>query len=57
MEILFAVFVNNLEVDEAGEPANEKYTERRAATFLYQYMTRELPPGEPPIGGDEGTIY
>jgi len=57
MEILFAVFVNNLELDEAGEPSNEKYAERRAATFLYQYMTGELPPGEPPISGDEANLY
>jgi hypothetical protein len=57
MEILFAVFVNNLELDEAGEPTNEKYAERRAATFLYEYLTRELPPGEPEIGEAEGALY
>jgi hypothetical protein len=56
-ESLFAVFVNNLELDEAGEPTNEKYAERLAATFLYHYMIRDLPPAEPPIGGDEGTLY
>jgi hypothetical protein len=57
MEILFAVFVNDLELDEADEPTNEKYAERRAATFLYGYMTGELPPGEPAIGADEGALY
>jgi hypothetical protein len=57
METLFAVFVNNLELDEASEPTNEKYAERRAAAFLYQYMTREVPPGEPEIGGDESALY
>jgi hypothetical protein len=39
-EVLFAVFVNNLALDEAGEPTNEEYAERRAATYLYEYMTR-----------------
>jgi hypothetical protein len=56
-EILLAVFVNNLELDEAGEPTNETYAEQRAATFPYRYMTGELPPGEPPIGADEGALY
>ena len=57
METLFAVFVNNLELDEDGEPTNEKYAERRAATFLYRYITRELPPGEPPVSGEESNLY
>ncbi|MFD7644469.1 hypothetical protein ACFV4P_27925 [Kitasatospora sp. NPDC059795] len=45
-EICFAIFVNVLELDAQGEPVNEKYAERRAATWLYQYCTGELPPGE-----------
>jgi hypothetical protein len=47
MEICFAIFANVLELDEQGEPANEQYAERRAATWLYRYCTGELPPGEP----------
>lgn len=47
METCFAIFVNVLELDEYGNPINEKYAERRAATFLYQYCTGKLPPGEP----------
>jgi hypothetical protein len=39
METLFAIFANVLELDEHGEPFNEKYAERRAATWLYQYCT------------------
>lgn len=31
METLFAIFVNNLVLDDAGEPTNE-YAERRAAS-------------------------
>ena len=57
METLFAVFANNLELDEAGDPTNEKYAERRAAIFLYRYLTRELPPGEPPLICDEEELY
>ncbi|MER7439348.1 DUF7677 family protein [Micromonospora avicenniae] len=46
MEICFAIFANVLELDDQGEPTNEKYAERRAATWLYRYCTGELPPGE-----------
>lgn len=46
MEICFAIFANVLELDGAGEPTNEKYAERRAATWLYKYCTGELPAGE-----------
>src|SRR3979411_156452 len=46
MEICFAIFANVLELDDHGEPVNEKYAERRAATWLYRYCTGELPPGE-----------
>jgi hypothetical protein len=36
METLFAIFLNNLQLDTEGEPINEKYAERRAATFLFR---------------------
>ncbi|MFE1315717.1 hypothetical protein [Streptomyces sp. NPDC058755] len=49
MEICFAVFANVLELDERGEPVNEKHAERRAAAWLYGYCTGKLPPGEPDI--------
>ncbi|WP_245687316.1 DUF7677 family protein [Streptacidiphilus griseoplanus] len=49
METCFAIFVNVLELDEHGEPINEKYAERRAATFLHRYCTGQLPPGEPEL--------
>ncbi|MGP4051200.1 DUF7677 family protein [Streptomyces sp. 2A115] len=45
MEICVAIFANVLELDEQGEPVNEKYAERRAAAWLYRYCTGELPPG------------
>ncbi|MFJ4717339.1 hypothetical protein [Streptomyces sp. NPDC088785] len=49
MEICFAIFANVLELDERGEPVNEKYAERRAAAWLHRYCTGVLPPGEPDI--------
>ncbi|GGQ97559.1 DUF7677 family protein [Streptomyces pilosus] len=36
---MLAIFANALELDEHGEPVNEKYAERRAATDLYSYCT------------------
>ena len=53
MEICFAIFVNVLELDDSGQPVNEKYAEKRAATWIYQYCTplvlclTILPPGLP----------
>jgi hypothetical protein len=43
------IFANVLELDEQGEPVNEKYAERRAAAWLYQYCTGLLTPEEPEI--------
>lgn len=57
MEICFAIFANVLELDEHGEPINEKYAERRAATFLYQYCTGDLPPGESALEPWECELY
>lgn len=57
METMFAVFINNLRLDENGEPTNEKYAERRAACFIYRYCTGEEPPGESPIEAWEAELY
>jgi hypothetical protein len=57
MEICFAIFVNVLELDEHGQPVNEKYAERRAATWLHQYCTRELPAGEAELEPWECELY
>ncbi|GAA2744329.1 MULTISPECIES: DUF7677 family protein [Kitasatospora] len=48
-ETCFAIFANVLELDEQGEPVNEKHAGRRAATWLYKYCTGSLPPGEPDL--------
>lgn len=39
------------------EPTNEKYAERRAATFLYRYCTGEVPPGEADLEPWECELY
>lgn len=49
METCFAIFTNVLELDESGDPTNEKHAEQRAATWLYQYCTGRLPDGQPPL--------
>lgn len=57
METCFAIFVNVLELDEHGEPVNEKYAERRAATWLHHYCTGTLPPGQPELQGWEVQLF
>lgn len=51
METLFAIFANCLEFDETGEPTNENAAERRAASYLYWFITRELPSDQEPFDG------
>ena len=36
LEIVYAIFINNLEVDENGEVLNVKYAEQRAAQYIKQ---------------------
>ena len=57
METCFAIFANVLELDEHGIPINEKYAERRAATWLYRYCTGDLPPGEGDLASWEVQLY
>ncbi|MGW4492281.1 DUF7677 family protein [Streptomyces sp. NPDC004376] len=57
MEICVAIFTNVLELDERGEPVNEKHAERRAATWLYRYCSGKLPPGEPDIEPWESQLH
>lgn len=57
METIFAIFANNLELDEHGEPINERYAERRAAIWLYRYCTGQLPPGELALEPWECALY
>jgi hypothetical protein len=57
METCFAIFANVLELDDNGQPLNEKYAERRAATWLYQYCTGDLPTGQGPLEPWETALY
>lgn len=57
LETCFAIFLNVLELDEAGEPTNEKYAERRAAVWIYRYCTGQNPAGEHPLEPWECELY
>lgn len=57
MEVCFAIFVNVLELDNEGQPLNEKYAESRAAAYLHQYCTGELPAGHVAIESWECALY
>jgi hypothetical protein len=57
METCFAIFANVLELNQHGDPINEKYAERRTATFLYQYCTGRLPPGQADLESWEVELY
>ena len=56
-ETVFAIFANVLELDDQGEPVNEKYAQRRAAVWLRQYRTGRTPEGEPPLAGWDVELY
>jgi len=57
LETCFAIFANVLELDDHGDPVNEKQAERRAATWLYRYCTGDLTPGEPDLEPWECVLY
>ena len=55
-EMAFAIFMNNLDLNEAGDVTNYRYCERRAA----QYVRRYFDPGyvvEPPFEPWELELY
>lgn len=56
-EVCFAIFANVLELDDEGQPLNEKYAERRAAVYLHQYCTGEPPAGHAAIESWECALY
>lgn len=57
MEVVFAIFANVLELDDAGEPVNARYAEHRAAVHLYRYCTGRLPDGEPELESWECELF
>jgi len=57
VETLFAIFANNLVLDDNGVPTNAKFAERRAAAEYFRYQTGQWPEGEPELGDGEGELY
>src|SRR5262245_10830564 len=56
MEMLYAIFVNVLEVDDDGNLLNERHAERRVAQWLKSYIDRDFKLA-PPLEPWEGTLY
>jgi hypothetical protein len=52
-----AAFRSSLELDDEGNPVNEKSAERCAATSLYRYCTGQLPAGEADLEDWECALY
>lgn len=57
MEAVYAVFVNNLELDDAGEVLNETYAQHRAAQYLRQYCVKDYKPEPSFDDSDETALY
>lgn len=41
LEMIYAIFVNNLKFDENGQVKNAKYTESRSGIFIRQYFNND----------------
>ena len=52
LETVYAIFMNNLELDENGEVLNAKYAEHRAAQYIKQWCVKEYV-AEPTFEGSE----
>ena len=55
-EQAFAIFMNNLEVDEAGNVLNYQYCENRAAQYIRRYFDSTYSV-EPPFEGWEMELH
>ncbi len=51
LERVYAIFANNIELDDVGNVLNAKWAEHRAAQYIRQYVTGL--PVEPPFEGWE----
>lgn len=47
MEQAFAIFMNNIELDDEGNVLNYKYCERRAAEYILSYFRPDQAPKKP----------
>lgn len=57
LETVYAIFINNLEVNENGEVLNAKYAEQRAAQYIKQWCVKDYK-AEPSFDGTgEAELY
>lgn len=49
---VYAIFINNLEVDENGEVLNAKYAAQRVAQYIKQWCVKDYK-AEPTFDGSE----
>ena len=56
LEQVYAIFANNIEMDENGIVLNAKYAEKRAAQYIRQYCDRNYSI-EKPFEGWEVALY
>jgi hypothetical protein len=47
LEMVFAIYANVIELDDEGRPTNPKWAERRAAQYIWQFVTGKI--AEPPF--------
>ena len=52
LETVYAIFINNLEVDENGQVLNAKYAEQRAAQYIKQWCIKDYK-AEPTFDGSK----
>lgn len=56
LEQVYAIFLNNLELDKNGTVTNAKYAEQRAAQYIKQYCVEGYR-SEPAFTDDETHLY
>ena len=56
-ERVYAIFINNLEVNEKGEVLNAKYAEQRAAQYIKEWCVQDYKPQPPFDGSEEVELY
>ena len=52
LSTVYAIFINNLAIDENGEVLNAKYAEQRAAQYIKQWCVKDYI-AEPTFDGSE----
>lgn len=57
LESVYAIFINNIEMDDTGTVLNAKYAEKRAAQYIRQYCDRNYIAIPTFDGSDEGNLY